>query len=110
LEVLQAVQLIVIGVLFITLVYETMQYRKYVNATRAVMGMGMGMQEGFTTIVDNLNRITQENVQLKQDSALIDQELVIVREILDLHGEKIDMKNLMKMFNRVDKLKENEDE
>lgn len=99
-----------IGVLIILLVYETRQYRKYVDATEAVMGMGRGMQEGFNEIVKHLNRLSQDSLELRQNSALTDQELTVIRQVLELHGEKLDMQLLTKLFQTVDKLKAIENE
>ncbi len=96
----------VIAILILVLSYETIQYKKYVIAKNALFSMGVGMQEGFDKVVTHLNILSQDSLQLKQDSALTDQELVLVREILNMHSKQLHSEKLMKLFERIDKLKE----
>ena len=104
-NILESALLALIVILFFTLIFETIQYRKFILAHRALMGMGAGMQSGFDTVVEHLNRLTQENVELKEYSDMTDKEIAIVRTILDLHAEKLEMQSLQKLFNKLDKLK-----
>lgn len=100
----------VIVLLIAVLAYETAQYKKFLIAQTALHHMGEGMQEGFKNVVMHLNSLAQDTVQLKQDSAVTDDELVVIRTLLDIHSEKLELKDLMKLFNKIDRLKAVEDE
>ena len=102
--------LVLIAVLVVLLAYETRQYRKYVTATDAVMAMGHSMQVGFNQVATSLNKLAQDSIELRQDSAMKDQELIVIRQILSLHGEKLEMNTLNALFTAVDKLKAIEEE
>ena len=91
-----------LGVVFIVEIYE---YRKYVSTGRSLLALGAGMQESFTQVVNNLNSLHEGLIELKQDTALAEQEMVIVRNLLEAHSESLQFKNTQKLFDLIDKLR-----
>lgn len=107
--ILEGVLVGVIILLTVTLLFEAAQYKKFLVAQRGLMAMAAGVQEGFIAVIDHMNRLSAENLGIKQDSALTDQELIVIRTILDLHSDQLEMTQFKKMFAAVDRLKAGED-
>ena len=106
--ILEGVLVGVIILLTVTLLFEAAQYKKFLVAQRGLMAMAAGVQEGFNTVVEHMNRLSAENLGLKQDFALSEQELTAIRTVLDVHSSYLEMTQFKKIFVAIDKLKAGE--
>ena len=97
---------ILLGVL---LVYETIHYKRFLVAHHALISMSKGMQEGFNQIVAHLNKLSNDTLELRQSSALTDQEMNVIRTILSIHSKQLDVQTLDRMFEIVDALRKEDD-
>lgn len=92
-------------ILIFILIYETKNYKEYLQAKHGLMSMGASMQAGFNSVVEHMNKLAQTNIELRQDAALKDQELAAMRAIVKIHSKQLRLEELDKLFVGVDKLK-----
>lgn len=89
-----AILSILIVALIIFMVVEYREYRRYVNASKALIAFGEGMRVAYTDVITEVNKIGFQQNIIAESMLLTDNEVAFIKARLALHAEALGLKSL----------------
>ena len=84
---------------------EIIEYRRYRRAAHSVIALGESMQIAFDQVAAHLNSQSAQTGAMAKGVMEMEQDIILLKTLVQVHGEILKMKGLNKTFDISDSIK-----
>lgn len=102
---MEGIIIVVSIILVLVLFVELRGYRDFINAAESLTELTTVFQSSFVNISTTANKVAEDQLNIRQGLSIIEQEMDVIRTVLEIHSESLNITKLDKIFKQIDELK-----